>query len=148
VREAGWTPEQQAVGAARTLLVFKDGTVEATPESLQRFLALALKEMQRNDDAWPFREPVSKDEVPDYYQVIKDPMDLSTMEARLRRQGYYITLDIFVADFRRIVENCRIYNLPETIYNKLASKLEASFNNYMASHVISDGPLLPMPSPG
>eukprot|EP00955_Chlamydomonas_euryale_P001877 21216-Chlamydomonas_euryale.AAC.18 len=70
------------------------------------------------------------------------------MEARLRRQGYYITLDIFVADFRRIVENCRIYNLPETIYNKLASKLEASFNNYMASHVISDGPLLPMPSPG
>lgn len=80
-------------------------------------------------------------------QVIKDPMDLSTMEARLKCQGYYTTLDIFVADFRKIVENCRLYNLPDTIYNKLASKLEAAFNCYLASHVITSSPATLAPAP-
>jgi histone acetyltransferase len=68
----------------------------------------------------------------------QDPMDLSTMDARLKRANYYTTLDIFVADFRRIVDNCRVYNLPDTVYNKLAAKLEAAFDCYLASHVISD----------
>ena len=45
--------------------------------------------------------------MPDYPSVIKDPNDLSLMEARLKRRDFYLTLDIFTADFRRMLNNCR-----------------------------------------
>lgn len=50
---------------------------------------------------------LSSIQVPDYHTVIKDPVDLSLMETRLKRKDFYITLDIFVADFRRMMSNCR-----------------------------------------
>jgi Bromodomain len=30
--------------------------------------------MNDHPDAWPFKEPVDAREVPDYYDIIKDPM--------------------------------------------------------------------------
>lgn len=30
--------------------------------------------MHENPDAWPFKEPVDARDVPDYYDVIKDPV--------------------------------------------------------------------------
>ena len=35
---------------------------------------------------------------------------------------YYMTLEMFAADFRRMFENCRIYNAPDTVYFKCASR--------------------------
>ena len=35
-----------------------------------------LKIVYSNDNSWPFREPVDPKKVPDYYDIIKDPMDL------------------------------------------------------------------------
>lgn len=29
-----------------------------------------------HDNSWPFRKPVDIKKVPDYYDIIKDPMDL------------------------------------------------------------------------
>jgi hypothetical protein len=39
--------------------------------------------LRRSDASWCFRAPVSEQDAPDYYQVIKDPMDLATLEQRL-----------------------------------------------------------------
>lgn len=33
-----------------------------------------LQAMNEHPDAWPFREPVNPRDVPDYYEIIKDPM--------------------------------------------------------------------------
>ena len=66
-------------------------------------------------------------EVPDYYDVVKDPIDLSMIEEQVVRGGYYITLEIFAADFKRMFNNCRTYNAPDTIYFKSANKLEEVF---------------------
>lgn len=63
---------------------------------------------QRDEDSWPFREPVTEELAPDYSDVIKAPMDLSTMEARLDSRQFYITLDIFVADMNRIFNNSKV----------------------------------------
>ena len=43
--------------------MFKDSTVQLNPDSLQRFMVAALKEMQKNEDAWPFLAPVNAEEV-------------------------------------------------------------------------------------
>ena len=45
--------------------------------------------------------------MPDYGTIIKDPIDLSLIEGRLHRRDYYLTLDIFTADFKRMFNNCR-----------------------------------------
>jgi hypothetical protein len=40
--------------------------------------------MQNQGAAWPFTQPVNRDEVLDYYEVLMKPTDLSTMEKTTR----------------------------------------------------------------
>ena len=82
-----------------------------------------LNDMQNHTAAWPFAQPVNRDEVPDYYEVIKEPMDLSTMEERLGNDLYPRPED-FIKDSRLIFDNCRRYNNETTPYAKSANKLE------------------------
>lgn len=82
-----------------------------------------LNDMQNHTAAWPFAQPVNKDEVPDYYEVIKEPMDLSTMEDRLQNDLYPRPED-FIKDAKLIFDNCRRYNNETTPYAKSANKLE------------------------
>merc|ERR1711939_335647 len=82
-----------------------------------------LNDMQNHTSAWPFAQPVNKDEVPDYYEVIKEPMDLSTMEERLQNDLYPRPED-FIKDAKLIFDNCRRYNNETTPYAKSANKLE------------------------
>ncbi|KAJ9577901.1 hypothetical protein L9F63_025239, partial [Diploptera punctata] len=42
-----------------------------------------IKQLQTHKSAWPFMEPVDPNEAPDYYKVIKEPMDLQTIELRI-----------------------------------------------------------------
>ena len=63
------------------------------------------------------------EQVPGYYSVIKEPMDLKTMDNRVE-SNYYKTLEMFSADFTRMVENCRTFNDPKSVYCKCANKLE------------------------
>lgn len=82
-----------------------------------------LYQIQNHKQAWPFLAPVNKDEVPDYYNVIKTPMDLSTMEEKLA-QDFYTTPKEFISDLKLIFSNCRQYNDASTVYTKCAVKLE------------------------
>lgn len=89
-----------------------------------------LNDMQNHNASWPFLNPVSRDDVADYYDVIKEPMDLSTMEAKLEADNY-ATPEDFVRDAKLIFDNCRKYNNETTPYAKSANKLE----KYMWSQI-------------
>lgn len=67
---------------------------------------------------------------------MQDPVDLSLMENRLKQKDYYLTLDIFAADMRRIFNNCRLYNSSDTVYFKLANKVESFFDHFMHTHLL------------
>lgn len=54
--------------------------IDKLAQSLQTILNVILQ----HKDSWPFHKPVDKKEVPDYYDVIKYPMDLKTMAERLK----------------------------------------------------------------
>ncbi|KAI0131058.1 histone acetyltransferase GCN5 [Daldinia grandis] len=82
-----------------------------------------LYRLQNHKQAWPFLNPVNKDEVPDYYNVITSPMDLSTVEDRLEHDFYTAPKDL-VGDLKLIFSNCRQYNDATTVYTKCAAKLE------------------------
>jgi histone acetyltransferase len=82
-----------------------------------------LNDLQNHNSAWPFLVPVNKDDVADYYDVIKEPMDLSTMEQKLEADQY-ATPEDFIHDAKLIYDNCRKYNNESTPYAKCATKLE------------------------
>lgn len=82
-----------------------------------------LSALQTSSSAWPFLVPVNGDEVHDYYDVIKEPMDLGTMESKLEKDQYENVED-FVRDLLLIVRNCKRYNAENTPYAKAANKLE------------------------
>ncbi|EPE10429.1 histone acetyltransferase gcn5 [Ophiostoma piceae UAMH 11346] len=82
-----------------------------------------LNDMQNHQSAWPFLVPVSKDDVADYYDVILEPMDLSTMESKLEADQYPNPED-FIYDAKLVFNNCRKYNSESTPYTKSANKLE------------------------
>lgn len=113
VKEAGWTREM-------------DDLAQKPKRGLHHIAMLTiLTEMQNHPSNWPFLQPVNKTEVPDYYEVIKEPMDLSTMEVKLENDAYE-TMDDFVYDCKLIFDNCRQYNGENTTFYKNANKLEKS----------------------
>ncbi|KAI0103333.1 histone acetyltransferase GCN5 [Nemania sp. FL0031] len=87
-------------------------------------------QLQNHKQAWPFQHPVNKDEVPDYYNVITSPMDLSTIEERVLQDKYDSPKEL-VADVILMCSNCRKYNDESTVYAKCAVRLE----KYMVSLV-------------
>uniref|UniRef100_A0A8C3B3M6 Bromodomain PHD finger transcription factor n=1 Tax=Cyclopterus lumpus TaxID=8103 RepID=A0A8C3B3M6_CYCLU len=85
-----------------------------------------LRSLQAHKMAWPFLEPVDTNDAPDYYRVIKEPMDLSTMEERIQKREY-IKLTEFVADMTKIFDNCRYYNPSDSPFYQCAEVLETFF---------------------
>ena len=106
VEESGWTPEMDELARR--------------PKRVPHFAAMQmiLTEMQNHAAAWPFVQPVNKEEVPDYYTVVQEPMDLSTMEQKLD-SDQYTTPDEFVRNAKLIFNNCRAYNGETTTYYKV-----------------------------
>ena len=82
-----------------------------------------LNDMHNHSSSWPFKQPVNKEDVADYYDVIKEPMDLATMEEKLEKDCYS-SPEEFVKDAQLIYDNCRQYNPDTTTYVKSANKLE------------------------
>lgn len=114
IKESGWTPEMEEIAR-------KKETSQHYPVMKQ-----ILLELQNHPSSWPFRVPVSKADVPDYYVQIKEPMDLETMQNKIENDKYEKFED-FVHDVRLISNNARIYNDKSTPYYKNANKLEKFF---------------------
>ncbi|RZC39906.1 nucleosome-remodeling factor subunit NURF301, partial [Asbolus verrucosus] len=93
-------------------------------ESLKKL----IKQLQVHKSAWPFMEPVDPTEAPDYYKVIKEPMDLQKIENKINEQTY-TKLSEFIGDMTKIFDNCRYYNPKESPFFKCAESLEAYFVN-------------------
>lgn len=92
IAEAGWTIAdlRSAMGQAKE--------TDKHKVALKADLLTMLRRVEEQQFAWPFREPVDPKEVPDYLDVIKEPIDLSTMDKRIRQDNYYRTKDAFFAD--------------------------------------------------
>jgi nucleosome-remodeling factor subunit BPTF len=85
-----------------------------------------VKELQSNRSSIPFRKPVTKAQAPNYYSIIKEPMDLQTVTNRVEGRQYERLLD-FIADVVKIFENCRYYNDSSTDIFRHADNLEKFF---------------------
>jgi len=68
-----------------------------------------LTDLNKHPDSWPFHQPVTRAEAPDYHRVIKTPMDLGTMKYKLNTIQYKNSEE-FIEDLQLMFTNCYTYN--------------------------------------
>ncbi|GAB0490890.1 hypothetical protein MMPV_002130 [Pyropia vietnamensis] len=113
-------------GGAASGVTSRDPAAQA---ALKQHLQSVLDQLKAHSSAWPFLEPVNPEATGaiDYYTVIKNPIDLSTIQKLLDEGWFYVTKDIFLADLKRMVENCRTYNGKAHYVTEMAGQLERVF---------------------
>jgi len=87
-----------------------------------------LKSLQSHQHGWVFNCPVDPVELalPDYFEIIKHPMDLGTIQTRLEK-GSYHALDDFSADVRLTFDNAMTYNQEGSVVHNMGKELKAKF---------------------
>ncbi|XP_043704030.1 transcription factor GTE10-like isoform X2 [Telopea speciosissima] len=87
-----------------------------------------LKRLMSHQFSWVFNTPVDADKlnIPDYFQVIKHPMDLGTIKRKIASGAYSSPLD-FVADVRLTFSNAMTYNPPKNDFHIMADTLRNFF---------------------
>jgi hypothetical protein len=65
----------------------------------------------KRPSSWPFRDPVSLEDVPDYALIVNEPIDLKTIEKKLGNIEYTDKQQL-VEDILRVCKNSRLYNQP------------------------------------
>jgi len=104
-----------------------------------KFLAGLIRSLRRTKDARPFTMPVDpiKLNVPNYFEVITNPMDLHTMEKKLNNKEYSSSRE-FLADFNLILTNCVTFNGREHPVAESGRVMKAAFENHMAGFPPAD----------
>ncbi|KAF7683486.1 SWR1 complex bromodomain subunit bdf1 [Astathelohania contejeani] len=100
-----------------------------------------ISKIKANRNSYPFLEPVDpiKLNIPDYFDKIKTPMDLSTIKSKLDSKKYE-TIDDFKDDMELMLNNCFTYNLPETYVYKCGQEIQKLFNTlYDKKFIITEG---------
>ncbi len=98
-----------------------------------KFLQDRLRNSKKIKCAQAFLLPVDPQAlgIPTYPDVIKHPMDISTMEAKLK-QDQYTTINQFLADFDQMVQNSILFNGPNHAVSINGMNLKAYFNKSLA----------------
>jgi len=89
--------------------------------------------LKKHKFGFPFLEPVDPEilGIPDYFQVIKEPMDFSKVEKRLR-SGFYKTPLEFEEDVRKIWDNATTYNKPNTEIYHMTLEISQFFERLLS----------------
>lgn len=104
----------------------------ALTKEQNRYCLAIIRQLKRSTASEAFRAPVDHAGMGlvDYLSVVKQPMDLGTVERKLGK-GEYAGVGEFAADVQRIWDNCYLYNGRENYYSQQAQLLESTFHNHL-----------------
>ncbi|XP_051749753.1 bromodomain-containing protein 3b isoform X7 [Ctenopharyngodon idella] len=111
--------------------VLQQGNKKSKLNDHLKYCDTILKEMLSKKHAayaWPFYKPVDAEalELHDYHEIIKQPMDLSTVKKKMDSREYQ-DAQSFAADIRLMFSNCYKYNPPDHEVVAMARKLQDVF---------------------
>ncbi|KAJ6017141.1 hypothetical protein N7451_000520 [Penicillium sp. IBT 35674x] len=99
-----------------------------------KFLTKCISSLKRMHDSRFFREPVDviKLNIPNYHQVITKPMDLSTIERKLKA-NVYSSPKALEDDFALMVDNSLRFNGPDHLVTQEGQKLKVTLDKQMVN---------------
>jgi Bromodomain/TAZ zinc finger len=111
-----------------THLASLDRKTQLPPAKLKSKCLESLKGLQTHHHGWVFNNPVDPVELglPDYYDIIKKPMDLGSIQKRLEN-GAYHTIEEFQADVILTFDNAMTYNEKGSVVYTMANELKVKF---------------------
>uniref|UniRef100_A0AC34RSG6 Bromodomain-containing protein n=1 Tax=Panagrolaimus sp. JU765 TaxID=591449 RepID=A0AC34RSG6_9BILA len=129
-RQRGWeTPTQLPInGVVQPRVVPPPGKPTKHTNRIE-FLYTVIKSLKKHNHAWPFEKPVDavKLILNDYFDVVKRPMDLGTVEQRIKNK-YYVCFNECLQDIKQVWENCYAYNSPTEDVSYMCKNVENAFN--------------------
>ncbi|KAL4490325.1 hypothetical protein ABPG72_004364 [Tetrahymena utriculariae] len=98
-------------------------------KQIQNECSKVLKQLLKLPESYPFREPVDYEQLQlfDYPDVIKNPMDLGTIEQNLKAKKYKQPKDFF-DDIFIVWNNCKMYNQDGSNIYQQALNMEKATN--------------------
>ena len=96
----------------------------------QKALRKLLSDIKKYKYASKFSKPVNPvvEGIPNYPEIIKNPMDLETMGTKLKTNEYRTVAD-FVADFDQIIANVTTFNGPDHFVSQQGYKMAQKFDD-------------------
>ncbi|VEL29309.1 unnamed protein product [Protopolystoma xenopodis] len=127
----GSPTEVGSVGRGRRGRPSRDSTGDSL--SPRHAVLRFIDEIESSQNSWPFLEPVDPKEAPDYYEVIKNPVDLSmirrwTIEGRYDNEG----LAMLARDLGDMFYNAELYNSMDSEVWQAGSRFEQLIRNKFA----------------
>jgi bromodomain-containing factor 1 len=111
-----------------------------------KYCQSCVRSLKKMKDAAPFLKPVDVVAlgIPHYLQIVRHPMDFSTIERKLNSSNpakpdpnpqnpRYSNVDEFVTDVRLIFTNCLTFNGPDHLIVQMGKKVEEVFDKQMRS---------------
>ncbi|XP_051177528.1 transcription factor GTE12 isoform X1 [Lolium perenne] len=104
--------------------------VKSMNTSKTRVCRTILGKLMDHPGGWLFHQPVDPVlfGIPDYFDVIRNPMDLGTVKKKLTNKSYFGT-DEFAADVRLTFSNAMKYNPPGNQVHTVAEQLNIMFDS-------------------
>lgn len=95
-------------------------------ERVSRYRGANREKRELNAASW-FNRPVDPLEAPDYYTIVKTPMDFSRIRKNLE-SGHYGTLEDFHSDMLLVRSNCNLYNPMQSSVQKDCEEVFTFYN--------------------
>jgi len=119
---------------ASTKVLLNDTKKGRNTNQLVFLKKVVVKALMQHRHSLPFRKPVDAAllNLPDYHEIIKEPMDFGTIKSRLEKNSYCSAQDC-IQDFKLVFSNCYSYNQPEDEIVRNARDLETFFQVKIAA---------------
>lgn len=117
--------------ASRAFFTKRGPWVLPEPLTRDKFRDVAIatfKKVEKLDRYSVFAEPVSDADAPDYSDIVKNPIDLSTMNSKLESGAYGEGSEAaskLYADYLLMFDNCRLYNEDDGEVTEEAARIMA-----------------------
>jgi Bromodomain len=104
---------------------------EAAPiyDTWEKAAKRMMMQLCKHNLAYIFQEPVDpkKLNIPDYFDIIKQPMDFGTAKAKLN-SNQYLKFQDFLFDVNLVFENCITYNGENSQVSGMCKVIREEFN--------------------
>ncbi|KAJ2513279.1 hypothetical protein GGH20_005158, partial [Coemansia sp. RSA 1937] len=110
------------------IMAYLDDHAQVTEGDWRLACRRVLQQLQAQPSALEFMAPVDpvKQGVPTYFDIVKNPMDLGTIRKRLDR-SHYTSPDQFRDDVMLVLDNCFLFNPPDTFVHAQGRALQLVF---------------------